>query len=200
MSRERLPDAPFDERRPGGRLSIIGGTSERRVAENTAVIARTRHERRFMAFTDQAMDNPVTRQRILFIETSDDSGGASFEFEWTVAPRVGEDGVPHLHPNAPERFETLFGAARYKLGGEEFGAKPGDVLVLPAGIPRVHPWGVSDEELRCRQGVELEGCPSRRELLRDDVFAGVGREDDKGRNPENLFCLNQNIKPTKQAM
>ena len=102
--------------------------------------------------TGTVIENPPAGQRLHLVESPSDTGGCSFTGEWTIAPRRGRDGVPpHIHRAASERFTVISGRARYLIGKEEKELGPGESVVLEAGVPHIHPWSVSDEELRYTQ-------------------------------------------------
>ena len=102
-------------------------------------------------------ENPHAGQkfRILSLPTREWPG--RFMLEYIYRPFTGETAVPaHYHPGATETFDVLAGQARYRLQGREESAKPGDQIVMPAGIPHVHPWSASDEPLHVRQTAETQ--------------------------------------------
>lgn len=97
-------------------------------------------------------ENARMGQRARLVTLPSETGGQSFVLEYINRPYSGEFAVPrHQHPSYTETFEILQGEARYRLGGEESSAKAGDKVVMPAGVPHVHPWSVSAEELHVRQ-------------------------------------------------
>ncbi len=98
------------------------------------------------------IENPVMGQRILFCKLAPDTQGAFVEVEYFNQPFTGKGAAPaHFHPTMTERFEILNGMARYRQGKDERDAKPGDVLTFPPGVPHLHPWSVSADELHVRQ-------------------------------------------------
>lgn len=102
--------------------------------------------------TGTIIENPPAGQRLHLVESPSDTGGHSFTAEWTIAPRRGRDGVPpHIHRAASERFTVISGRGRYLIGKEERELGPGESVVLEAGVPHIHPWSVSDQELRYTQ-------------------------------------------------
>jgi quercetin dioxygenase-like cupin family protein len=108
-----------------------------------------------MAKTGQTIENPVTGQRVLFLTSAKENGGTRWEVEWFVKPHQGKFPPEHFHPIFSEQFEIMSGAARYRLGGQEHSAQPGDVVNIPTGSRHMHPWSVSDEELHVRHLIEL---------------------------------------------
>src|SRR5215211_82349 len=76
--------------------------------------------------------NPVTGERIVFRRTAADTNGELLELDdFWVRP---DHQVPeHVHPEMEERWEVIEGAARFRLGGVEISAEPGDIVVAPPG-------------------------------------------------------------------
>lgn len=97
-------------------------------------------------------DNPRDGQKVRVLALPSPGAPGRFVLEYIYQPRAGERAVAaHLHPNATETFEILAGRARYRLGRETRGAEAGDRIVLPAGVPHVHPWNCGDSPLHVRQ-------------------------------------------------
>jgi mannose-6-phosphate isomerase-like protein (cupin superfamily) len=132
-------------------------------------------------------ENAPMGQRARLVTLPSETDGRSFVLEYINRPRAGEFAVPrHLHPTYSETFEILRGQARYRLGKESGTAGPGDKVVMPAGIPHVHPWSVSDEELHVRQ-TAIADPPDLRGLtasLQGAItiygLAGAGRVNKQG--------------------
>jgi len=96
--------------------------------------------------------NPRQGQRARLLTLPGETGGRGFVLEYVYRPMSGETAVPaHLHPRATETFEILSGRGRYRLGSTEGRLGPGEQIVMPAGVPHVHPWSDSAEELHVRQ-------------------------------------------------
>jgi quercetin dioxygenase-like cupin family protein len=85
-----------------------------------------------MAFSGQVLDNPISKERFIFHQTSDDTAGALLAFDLVVDP----DGrVPggHVHPVQQESFEILRGTVKFRKGLRTVIAAPGDTVVVPPG-------------------------------------------------------------------
>lgn len=109
------------------------------------------------ALTETWFENPQQGQRFRLVTLPSETGGRGFTLEYEYRPFSGETAVPaHLHPAARETFRVLAGAARYRVGHTVGTLAPGEEVVLPAGVPHVHPWSVSDETLRVRQTTEAD--------------------------------------------
>src|SRR5215216_627625 len=96
--------------------------------------------------------NAAAGQRSRFTVLPGETGGRRFELEYINQPFCGETAVPaHIHTTFTEVFEILRGRAKYWIDGETCTAFTGDRILMPAGVPHVHPWSNSDEELHVRQ-------------------------------------------------
>src|SRR6266700_3205329 len=85
-----------------------------------------------MAFSGQVLDNPISKERFIFHQTSDDTAGEMLAFDLVVHP----DGrVPggHVHPVQQESFEILRGTVKFRKGLRTVIAAPGDTVVVPPG-------------------------------------------------------------------
>ena len=79
-----------------------------------------------------AIENTVTGERLVFLETSADTGGEYVLVECTVQPD-GFVAAAHVHPHQTERFEIESGTVAFKLDGETIVAGPGESVVVPPG-------------------------------------------------------------------
>lgn len=104
-----------------------------------------------MARRGDIIDNPVTKERVVWHETTADTGGRRARFEVITGPGGGV--AEHVHAVGEERFEVLAGRIAIRQDGDERLYGPGERVVVPAGTP--HAWrNAGDEELRIM--VELE--------------------------------------------
>ncbi len=99
-----------------------------------------------MARAGDVIEHPVTRERIEFLDTARDTGGASLRMDLLVGNR-GFAAAEHVHPNQDERFEILAGRFRYRLDGVEREAEAGEVVEIPKGVRHVW-WNAGEEDLR----------------------------------------------------
>jgi quercetin dioxygenase-like cupin family protein len=70
--------------------------------------------------------------KVTFLVTGEQSGGACFIFETMVPPGGGPP--PHLHRHEDESFYLLQGTLTIHAGGSTYHASPGDFIHLPRGI------------------------------------------------------------------
>jgi mannose-6-phosphate isomerase-like protein (cupin superfamily) len=96
-----------------------------------------------MIHAGDTIENPVTGERIVFLETSAETNGEAVVFECFVRPS-GFVAKPHVHPSQTELFEILEGSVTFKIDGQELHAAPGDRVLIPAG--RKHQFRNSSEE------------------------------------------------------
>ena len=77
------------------------------------------------------IENPVTRERLVFTATSAETGGEYVRFECFVEPS-GFVAAAHLHPLQEELFEIVEGSITFKVNGQELPTRPGDRVLVPA--------------------------------------------------------------------
>ena len=85
-----------------------------------------------MIRTGDIIENPVTRERMRFIEASDVTGGEYTLIELTLAPD-GFVAMAHMHPYQTETFEIVSGELAFKVDGETVTPLAGDVVVVEPG-------------------------------------------------------------------
>lgn len=69
-----------------------------------------------MIRTGDTIENPITGERVTFLNTSADTDGEMVLIDVTVAPD-GFVAAEHLHPYQSERFEVLEGEVEPGLAG-----------------------------------------------------------------------------------
>ena len=135
----------------------------------------------------QTIENPVTGERMTFLETTESTGGEYVLVELRAEPG-GAVAAAHVHPSQRERFEVLSGRLAAKVGGRKVEARPGEALEVPAGIAHTW-WNVGDKELvfRCEVRPALQF-----ESLIETMFslAADGKTNKKGMpNPFRLAVI-----------
>src|SRR3954454_1026331 len=126
-----------------------------------------------MAYAGQTISNPVSGERITFLQTADDTAGELLEFELELTPDGGVPGA-HVHPEQEERFHVLAGQMKFRRGWRRVVASAGDTVVVPAGT--VHRFAnAGDEVARCR--VEVVPALDMEQLLEttDELAIGGNR-------------------------
>ena len=123
------------------------------------------------------IENPVTGERVVVIEGSEDTGGAYLVGELTVGPGgqvVGE----HIHDHLDETFEVLSGRISVRLDGRDFELGEGERAFVPRGSAHDW-WNDSGENAVVRVRIEPAG---RFEEMLTTVFAlaRAGRTNAKG--------------------
>jgi quercetin dioxygenase-like cupin family protein len=88
--------------------------------------------------------NPVTGERITFLETSRDTGGKLLRLDWSLAPDGFLPGA-HTHPHQEERFEVLSGTLGLRVGRRKYRLGAGEAVVVPPGA--VHAWWIDGDEV-----------------------------------------------------
>ena len=87
-----------------------------------------------MARRGQTLVNPASGERITFRAPAAETDGelVAIDLELPEGGRV--PGGLHIHPHQEERFEVVNGVMRFRVRRERIIAKPGDVVVVPAGV------------------------------------------------------------------
>jgi quercetin dioxygenase-like cupin family protein len=118
-----------------------------------------------MASSGQTIENPVSGERITFLQTSRDTGGELLEFELALTPDGHVPGA-HVHPAQEERFHVLEGTMKFRRGLRRVVASAGETVVVPAGT--VHRFANAGEGVaRCR--VEVVPALDMEHLLETTV-------------------------------
>jgi mannose-6-phosphate isomerase-like protein (cupin superfamily) len=140
-----------------------------------------------MIRTGDILENPVTGERMRFIETSSDTDGERVTIELTLEPN-GTVAAAHLHPFQTERFEIVEGTIGFKRGREKVQASAGDVVVVEPDTPHKF-WNAGETQARFVATV----TPALRfEQLIETMFslAADGKTNKKGMpNPLRLAVI-----------
>ena len=130
-----------------------------------------------MAYTGQTIENPVSGERITFLQTARVTQGELLEFELELTPDGHVPGA-HVHPEQEERFHVLSGTMKFRLGMRTIVAEAGETVIVPAG--RVHRFANGgDDVAKCR--VEVVPALDMEQLLETTVeLALEGNVTSKG--------------------
>jgi quercetin dioxygenase-like cupin family protein len=122
-----------------------------------------------MAYAGQTIANPVSGERITFMQTARDTGGELLEFELELTPDGRVPGA-HVHPAQEERFHVLSGQMKFRRGWRRVVASAGDTVIVPAGT--VHKFAnAGDDVARCR--VEVVPALDMEQLLETTVELAI---------------------------
>ena len=131
-----------------------------------------------MAKTGDIIENPITGERITFLQTAADTGGERLVIELSLAPSA-HNAAAHLHDKQLERIRIDRGELRIVVGDAEPRTyRQGEECVLEPGVPHVW-WNESGEQAQ----VTIEYEPAlKTEQFFESFFAlaRAGRTDDKG--------------------
>jgi len=121
--------------------------------------------------TSRTIENPVTGERVTFLETSRDTDGARTAAELEVAPRGG---VPkHRHTDHDEHIEVLEGEVEVTIDGKKQLLRAGEQIVIRRG--QVHAWRNASREHAAKfRGGMSPGHPGFERFLR--VLFGLARD------------------------
>jgi quercetin dioxygenase-like cupin family protein len=97
-----------------------------------------------MAKAGDGIDNPVTGERIVVLQSAQETDGELFAFELSVKPH-GFVSAEHIHLKQEEAFEVTRGTIRFRINGQEMDTATGQKVVIPPGTRHIL-WNASDEE------------------------------------------------------
>jgi mannose-6-phosphate isomerase-like protein (cupin superfamily) len=102
-----------------------------------------------MATAGQCLENPITGERIVFLQTAQESEGARVVIDHFLRPHTPTFSE-HVQLNQEERFEIISGSASYRINGVKRQAHAGEIIIVPPGTPHMNPWNESDTDLHFR--------------------------------------------------
>jgi mannose-6-phosphate isomerase-like protein (cupin superfamily) len=108
-----------------------------------------------MAYRGQHISNPVTGERIRFLQTTRETYGSRLVFECAV----GKDAIPpppHVHARQIENVTVLSGILGVRLRSRRYILVPGRSLVLPARVKHQW-WNAGSDEVCFRVEVTSPG-------------------------------------------
>ena len=90
--------------------------------------------------------DPITQTRIVVVKGVEETSGRGWVTE-VYCPQGSTPFPPHLHQTWTETFEILEGSATCRLGAEEYRVTRGESIVMPPGVPHVHPWNTGSDQM-----------------------------------------------------
>ena len=134
-----------------------------------------------------SIENPVTGERLVFHQTSQETNGEAVVFDAFVKPG-GFVAARHVHPQQEERFHVLRGTVGFRVGRKKIEAGPGEAITVPAGTAHTF-WNAGDgvAQFTCEVRPALEF-----EQLIETMFslAADGKTNRKGMpNPLRLAVI-----------
>lgn len=97
-----------------------------------------------MAHRGEVLESPNAGQRVVFRETSRETGGELLRLDFFVAPG-GSLADEHLHPYQEESIHLLSGTLRCRIEGGERVVEAGGSVVLSPGVAHTL-WNGGEEE------------------------------------------------------
>ena len=97
-----------------------------------------------MAKRGDVLEHPVTRERITFLKTVEETNGEYALLDLRVKPH-GFVAAPHVHPRLQETFEIRKGTFTFVIDGEKREVGSGEGATVQAGAPHAW-WNSGDEE------------------------------------------------------
>jgi quercetin dioxygenase-like cupin family protein len=94
-------------------------------------------KRKRMARAGGTVENPVTKERIVWRRTARDTHGELLQFDLHLQPGAAV-AAAHIHPSQEERFVVQSGAIRVTVAGQVRHLSAGEEAVVPPGT--AHAW------------------------------------------------------------
>ena len=133
-----------------------------------------------MGTSARQIENPISKERITFLQTGAQTDGELFAFEVCV-PTDMISPPPHLHVAEEERLEVLEGEMTLQTDGRQRVLRPGDSYVVKPGV--AHTWqNTGAGALRFR--AEFRPAGNMQSFF--ETYCGLakeGRSDEKGQPP-----------------
>ncbi len=129
--------------------------------------------------------NTVQKDAVTFLQTADETNGASTLFDMEAAPGGGN--ALHYHKTFAEHFTVVSGELGLQIGKEQFNLKPGQEVVVP--IMTLHRWYNRAQQTAL---VRVELRPGHTGFERSIQIAfGLARDGltNKQGIPRNLFHM-----------
>jgi quercetin dioxygenase-like cupin family protein len=145
------------------------------------------------------IENAVTGERIVFILTSEQTGGELLEMD-NLWARADHRTPEHLHPAMEEKWEVLAGTVCFQLDGVEHTIGAGETLLAAPGTPHsARNVGLGPAHLRIQMRPPLRWQQFVERLFALSRSKGVSAGG--GIDPESLAALmaefEQEIAPTR---
>src|SRR5687767_730935 len=118
----------------------------------------------------ETIENPVTGERVTWIETAQSTGGELLAADLYVEPAAAV-GLAHRHVRQEERFAVRSGTAGFEWAGEARTVNQGDEVTIPIGVAHRW-WNAGQDELRVR--MELRPALDTETFF--ETFFGLARD------------------------
>ena len=139
-----------------------------------------------MARRGEVIESPVSGERITFLQTAGDTGGALLQFADCIAPHswcVGR--MQHRHLRQEERIAVLAGTLCFRIRRQVVRLGAGEALVLAPGTPHMF-WNDVDAEAH----VVAELRPALRTETALETICGLCRDGKTNTMPAILDAVN----------
>ena len=134
--------------------------------------------------------DPITMTRLVVVKAAQDTGGRGWVTEVHCPEGAAPWGPAHVHRSWTQTFDILQGTASCRLGTTVHTLRTGERIVMPPGVPHVHPWNTGSGVMVFRHTNEFGA--STPEAVHDVLGAfatinGLAREGRIGKNgvPKN---------------
>lgn len=100
-----------------------------------------------MVQVGDSFENPITRERFVFLATAATTGGGYCEFDLHLGP-LAKLAAAHRHPGQVETFSLVSGSLTVKISGQKRTVAAGEDVAVPVGA--AHAWAnTGDQPAHC---------------------------------------------------
>jgi quercetin dioxygenase-like cupin family protein len=134
-----------------------------------------------MAKKNQTIHNPVTGEKITWLETSADTGGRYLLFDFEIK-QGGKVAVRHIHPLQDETFTIQKGQLKLEMNGHTKIYHAGDMVTVPKGTPHEW-WNSGDGALQ----MQIRFAPALKTEIFFEQFFGLAHDGKTDHNGSPTF-------------
>ena len=138
-----------------------------------------------MAKAGDTIENPLSGERITFLEVPSETNGDLLRFDWRIPPGFS---IPeHVHVRQEERHEILSGTLRGRVAGREQDYVRDHIVTGPPGVP--HAWRNPSDDEELRVVSELQPALGFESLLETSFAIARDLKTDRKGAPKHLLRI-----------
>jgi mannose-6-phosphate isomerase-like protein (cupin superfamily) len=138
-----------------------------------------------VAEAGDTIENPLSGERITFLEVPSETNGDLLRFDWRIPPGFS---IPeHVHTRQEERHEVVSGTLRGRVAGRGRDSGRGERIIGPPGVP--HAWRNPSDDEELRLVSEIQPALGFEALLEHGFAIAENLKADRMGAPKHLLRL-----------